>query len=242
MAGGEEVVFWDGTADLSLAQWDGTAWLPVGTESGVRGDVYALAVSGTNLFASGGVDITNATGHIGACIAQWDGRVWSALGEGVEAGVFALAVQGTDLYVGGNFLHAGGRAANGIAKWDGSAWSALGSGVNYKPVALAISDTALYAGGWFYMAGGKPCPGVAKATLHLPVLANARKHPQGPFQFSFTYNAGGTFGVLAATNAAWPGSNWSTLGNMTEIYPGHYQFSDPDATNTPRRFYRVVAP
>ncbi len=48
--------------------------------------------------------------------------------------------------------------------------------------------------------------------------------------------------MLASTNPALPLSNWTPLGGVTEVAPGQFQFTDPQATNTPRRFYRLRAP
>jgi hypothetical protein len=30
-------------------------------------------------------------------------------------------------------------------------------------------------------------------------------------------------------------SNWTTLGTASEVSPGHFQFTDPQATNGPQR-------
>ena len=90
--------------------------------------VYALAVSGSTLYAGG--NFTTAGGSAANHIAQWNGSSWSALGSGIEQHrVYALAVSGSTLYAGGDFTTAGGIAANYIAQWNGSSWSALGSGI-----------------------------------------------------------------------------------------------------------------
>jgi hypothetical protein len=144
-----------GVLASSIAKWDGSAWSPLG--SGVRnpeppnglgyGQVFALAVSGTNLYAGG--RFSTAGGVPANHIAKWDGRAWSALGAGMSGGfsgdpcVSALAVSGTNLYAGGDFTSAGGVSATNIAKWDGSAWSALGSGMNSEVSALAVSGSNL---------------------------------------------------------------------------------------------------
>jgi hypothetical protein len=99
----------------------------------LNGTVYALAVSGANLYAGG--YFSTAGGVTAYLIAKWDGSGWQALGSGIPMDsssslVRALAVSGTDLYAGGWFDKAGGVPANCIAKWDGSAWSALGSGIS----------------------------------------------------------------------------------------------------------------
>ena len=36
-------------------------------------------------------------------------------------------------------------------------------------------------------------------------------------------------------------SSWA-LGGVTEVSPGQFQFTDLQATNTPRRFYRLRSP
>jgi hypothetical protein len=61
-------------------------------------------------------------------------------------------------------------------------------------------------------------------------------------RFRFTNTPGLSFSVFGATNPAVPFSNWVPLSGITEGPPGQYQFTDPQATNSPRRFYRVRAP
>jgi hypothetical protein len=39
-----------------------------------------------------------------------------------------------------------------------------------------------------------------------------------------------------------PLPNWTLMGGITEILPGHYRFFDPQATNGLQRFYRVRSP
>jgi hypothetical protein len=55
----------------------------------------------------------------------------------------------------------------------------------------------------------------------------------------FTNIPGATFTALATTNLALAFTHWTVLGTVTDSLPGQFQFSDPQATNTPRRFYRV---
>jgi len=51
--------------------------------------------------------------------------------------------------------------------------------------------------------------------------------------------SGAIFGTLASTNISLPLSNWTSLGGITEISPGQFQFTDPQATNIPNRFYLI---
>jgi hypothetical protein len=48
--------------------------------------------------------------------------------------------------------------------------------------------------------------------------------------------------VLATTNPALPLSNWTVLGGVTEVAPGQFQFTDPQATSSARGFYRIRSP
>ena len=48
--------------------------------------------------------------------------------------------------------------------------------------------------------------------------------------------------VLTTTNLLLPLTNWTVLGTVTDNPPGQFQFSDPQATNHPLRFYRVRSP
>jgi trimeric autotransporter adhesin len=119
-----------------IAKWNGSSWSALG--SGMGGVdygngtiVYALAVSGSDLYVGG--QFTTAGGSAATNIAKWDGSSWSALGSGVNGyAVYALAVSGSDLYAGGSFSM-GGVSVNPVAKWDGSSWSALGSGMGGGP-------------------------------------------------------------------------------------------------------------
>jgi hypothetical protein len=86
---------------------------------------------------------------------------------------------------------------------------------------------------------------VVKLSVPVPIaapLTGPVKLKNGSFSFTFTNNVGALFGVLAATNPALPLASWSALGGAAEISPGQYQFVDPQATNSPRRFYRAYAP
>ena len=159
------------TADY-IARWDGGAWHALGAgasdEGALNGAVYALAVSGSDLYVGGaftdikaGIFTLISADHI----ARWDGGGWYALGTGAGNGslnnhVYAVAVSGTDVYVGGQFTDVNNfgallTAADRIARWDGSNWSALGSdgageaALNHWVRAIGIGGATLYVGGDF---------------------------------------------------------------------------------------------
>ena len=84
--------------------------------TGVNDYVYALAVSGSDLYVGG--DFSTAGGNSALGVAKWDGSAWSALGSGVNNVnvVRALAMAGNTLYVGGEFKTAGGKVSAYLAK------------------------------------------------------------------------------------------------------------------------------
>ena len=232
-----------GSAANSIAQWNGSSWSALG--SGVAGSgfnfypyVYALAVSGSTLYAGGAFSTAGGTAANG--IAQWDGSSWSALGSGISLtisntvayrSVYALAVSGSTLYAGGWFRAAGGSAAKYIAQWNGSSWSPLGSGMSLfgYVYALAVSGSTLYAGGVFTTAGGAAANYIAQWNGSSwsglgSGMSGAGADGQGPEVYALavsgsTLYAGGDFttaGGNAANNIAqWNGSGWSVgLGTV----------------------------
>ena len=86
-------------------------------------------------------------------------------------------------------------------------------------------------------------PGAGTAPVVQPVrLTDLRILANGSFQLNFTNTPGAAFRVLAAANLAPPANNWTLLGRATEISPGQFQFTDPQATNYGGRFYRTLSP
>ena len=83
---------------------------------------------------------------------------------------------------------------------------------------------------------------VVNITAAPPIELTGMMIVVGAFQFGFTNTPNSTFTVLASSNVSLPLNNWPALGSATETSPGHYQFSDPQATNSPQRLYRVRSP
>jgi hypothetical protein len=121
------------------------------------GLVYALAVSGSDLYV-GGSFYQVADGRVKNLggIAKLSGGKWSALPhKGLSgSGVNALAVKGSNLYVAGNFSETGDHKVlnlNSIAKFSGGKWSALPDhGLDSYATALAVMGCDTYVGGNFF--------------------------------------------------------------------------------------------
>jgi hypothetical protein len=151
-------------------------WSILGTGGGsgvsgpIVGAVYALAVSGNDVYVGGIFNQVNVGGTVVNVnnIARFNTttNTWSALGSGggngVNNAVRAIAVVGSDVYVGGIFnqVNVGGTVVNvnNIARFNTTTntWSALGSGggngVNLGVNALAVFGNDLYVGGSFTQA------------------------------------------------------------------------------------------
>jgi hypothetical protein len=74
------------------------------------------------------------------------------------------------------------------------------------------------------------------------ILRQATKLVNGNFQFTFTNTPSTSFTVFGSTNMSLPFTNWYLLGSPVELSAGSYQFTDLQATNRPRCFYRVSSP
>jgi sugar lactone lactonase YvrE len=75
-----------------------------------------------------------------------------------------------------------------------------------------------------------------------PTLIGATMLGNGLFQFAFTnINLSTNFTVLATTNIFLPLTNWTVIGTATNIAPGLFQFTDPQATNA-QCFYTILLP
>jgi hypothetical protein len=220
---------------MGIAKWNGSGWSALGggfQSGGYPGSVFALAVSGTNLFA--GSSLTNP-----GYVAKWNGSSWSGLGGGVDGQVYALALHDTDLYVGGSFVHAGGISSPHVAKWDGSTWSALGTGTDSGVGALSIDGKNIYAGGTFNHAGGIAASRLAKWNgLNWSAVGpgvsggfscgacTPNYFPPGVGElviYASALFAGGMFdsaGTMPIKSVAeWDGSGWSELGSGLTPWP-----------------------
>jgi hypothetical protein len=118
------------------------------------------------------------------------------------------------------------------------AWGDNGSFVvGAVDVPAGLTDVVAIAGGFFYSLAL-----VSEMRASPIVLTQSRKVPNGAFQFNFTNAPGVIFTVLGSAAPAAPKSDCTILGSATEIAPGQYQFTDPEATNNFWSWYRVCWP
>ncbi len=61
-------------------------------------------------------------------------------------------------------------------------------------------------------------------------------------QLTFTNVAGTSFTILGTTNLLASPNDWINLGLASEVFPGHYEFSEAISAGKGSRFYRVRSP
>jgi len=152
------------------------------------------------------------------------------------------------LLPGGKVLAVGGSGPNPLASAEmydqaTGTWTLT----NSLMTARYFHTATLLSNGLLLIAGGYGSTNVlASAELFDPAaspgmvfLMNAKQLPGGAFQFGFAGKPGVTNTILIMTNPSAPLSNWTALGVAAETAAGQFQFTDPQATNNARRFYRI---
>jgi hypothetical protein len=147
-------------------KWDGNSWTIVS-----RGPecVVSLAMKEPQLFAGG---CFRSVGEVGALrLARLDllSGAWSVVddgsGQGVGPSVFTAAVGEDCAYIGGEFLSAGGMAANRVAAWDGLAWRTLRNGITDpqgEVWSILVVGDDVYVGGRFLEVDGMAAGNIAR--------------------------------------------------------------------------------
>jgi hypothetical protein len=138
----------------------------------------------------------------------------------------------------------GGKPTGMVSFWDGSifftqvALNTNGNAVvtNSSLTSGSHAITAIYSSDTIFASSIGSLIGTPPYLTGEIVLSN------GAFQLDFSNLIAAPFVVLGSTDVDLPFSNWSVLGPAIESFPGRFQFTDPEATNNSRRFYRVRSP
>ncbi len=153
----------DGVEINFIMRWDGSEWLPVGTE-GMDGPVYSLRVFDDQLYAAGWfphADTVLANG-----LARWDGEAWHRvvdvppfyIGGGPNQLTDVVRFQDT-WYISGNLPQ-----VHDLAKWNGTAWESVDGGFTSSFSQINRMDVH---GDKLYLVGSfANCPPLGNGTDH----------------------------------------------------------------------------
>jgi N-acetylneuraminic acid mutarotase len=106
---------------------------------------------------------------------------------------------------------------------------------------LLPNGTVLIAGGYYNTTPKLTELFIDGPRSAVPITLKSAQRVTNTFRFSFESTPGWSFTALVSTNMSLPLSNWAEIGNVMEVSTGKFQFTDPQATNGPQRFYRVRA-
>ena len=250
--------------DLMVVQNTGLGFINGTFDNLTNGQGVALSYAGTTCnfvatyYGGSGNDLVLLWANHRAFAWGWNG--WGGLGDNtttnrlapvaVETNPESSALFGkTVVATTAGESHSLALSSDGtVAAWGGNEYGQLGNNTTTnRSTPVAVNTTALAAGQRFSRLTSGPSAYHTLALVAAPpasaiTLAGAQTLTDGSFQFAFTNTPGAFFGVLASTNPALPMNNWATLGDATEVSPGLFQFTDPQATNSPQRFYRVRSP
>jgi hypothetical protein len=173
----------------NIALWTGSTWVTLG--SGANGEVFALALQGTNLFVGGNFStVTDPSGSKTVnTITYWDGVRWNTMGNGLDGPeVDAIAVGPDGIYVGGRFTQGSGTQVSRVARWYNSAWypvknpASASNGVDSSVYALAARGFDLYVGGGFSHAADWDASYLARWNVTAQQWYSPGNAPNGPVQ------------------------------------------------------------
>ena len=225
----------------SMAQWDGSAWNPIGPSipGPVKSAVNAvLSDHRGHLYVGGAFD---------GGIAKWDGARWDTLGVGIQGTVLSLCLDSSgNIYAGGQFDSAGGHKAKNIAQWNGTKWMALDLGLSPGPVRALACDAKgmVFAGGQISSAGRIATHAIARWNgFEWDSLGRGFPNDNGKLGMVYALAidssqnvfAGGDFQVLVNNHyvsylGKWNGAEWDSVkGWEGRFNEGIVQFMTFDA-------------
>jgi N-acetylneuraminic acid mutarotase len=227
-------------ASAELYDPDSGAWLPAGSMNFPRINHTATLLNNGKVLVAGGSSVIASTNKV-LVTELYDPA--SGLWHTNAAMTFPRVGHTATLMPNGKILVVGGRALKTTEVYDPTqeTWMQDADTI----VARESHAASSLPDGRILIVGGLSPTGMFLVSTEVYVktfpieLRNASILTNGAFQFEFTNATGVGFNVFASTNVSQPLSNWTALGSATAIAPGQFQFTDPMATNSPQRFYRV---
>jgi hypothetical protein len=231
----------NGIAALDAATGAATAWNPNAQPDFYGPSVFALAVSGSTVYAGGG--FTHIGGQPRNRIAALDATSGLATfwNPNANVDVYALAVSGSTVYAGGGFTTIGGQARSKIAAldatsgvattWNAGAAEGLVSG-------LAVSGSVVYAGGNLVV-GGLHYHFAAIGDAPTPVLLSLVSARAEPDRVELAWLAPARDVPSATLYRRTLGDDWREIERIWTDGTGRLSFQDRQITAGTRYGYRL---
>jgi hypothetical protein len=206
--------------------------------------VDAIAKNGNQIYLGGLFSVVNGTFRTN--VVAVDGATAGVLPlvANADSFVYGLAATSNQLFIGGNFSSINNQKRSELACLDLNSGNLTpwNPGANAFVIDMNIYDGVLYASGGFFRAGGETTVGLAAFPLSLvgapTIVSNSVLHLSGgALQFRVRALGVPQATVQSCTNLA----NWQPL-QIIPLVAGNGIFTDPDAPNYPRRFYRLSVP
>ncbi len=200
---------------------------------------YRTALSTYVAFANG----NNLYGlRIGASSPPTITTAWT-VSEGGRGSPFVTSTDGTNNMI---VWGIGSESDQRLHAFDGDTGATVytGGGANELMAGTRRFNTGIAARGKIYVANDNKVyafsvPGQTVTSIS---MTNLSVMASGAFQFTFTNIPGANFNVFGTTDPRQPFTNWNWLGGVTEVSPGHFQFTDTQGSSNNERFYRVSSP
>jgi len=166
---------------------------------------------------------------------------WSASQGSIQSSPFVTSTDGTN-----NVIVWGIGSDQRLHGFDGDTGTNVytGGGASELMAGTRKWNTAIAARGRIYVAGDNrvfaffvPGQPLSPISLNDPIVA-----ADGTVSFTFDNISGTNFTAYSTTNISTPFASWSKVGNVPEISPGKYEFTDSQQNTNVSRFYRVSAP
>jgi hypothetical protein len=223
--------FRNNIAALDATTGAATSWNP-NASGGNTSTVYALAVSGSVVYAAGGFGAIGGQPRAGvAALDATTGALLPAWNPAAGTGPFsslvrAMALNGTTLYIGGDFTSVGAQNRRCIAALDAATGYATGWDPNCggQVRALAASGSTVFAGGGFVSIGGVNRNRIAALdlTTGIPTAWNPNATNNSvtclAVSGSIVY-AGGSFSQIGGQNRSCIAALDAATGNATAWNP-----------------------
>jgi len=210
-----------------------TSWNPNANDPWGSGEVWALALSGSTVYAGG--NFINIGGETRNRIAALDATTGLATSWNPDANeeVSELALSGSTVYAGGAFTSIGGQTRNGFAALDAATGLATSFDPNAGGVAtFAVSGSTVYAGGGFTSIGGETRNYIAALDAATGLATSWNPDVSG--------EGGAVYALALSGSTVYAGGYFTTI--MGEFSNGFVGLTAANPTNTPAGMNIVVLP